>query len=274
MAAPATSLPQDHIAGWLSWLQIERNLAPSTVQAYQREITALCELGLPQTMTTDDLQKYLAKAGGKPSTIAGRIAALSSYYKFLGIIDARLDDPTAKGRLFRPKLPKLLPKPIPDVDRKIDQLPGPYRDIAIFILGAGVRISEACRVGWSRENPSEPDVTLPTPKAMTIFGKGSKDRRIPIPLEAREALDRLGGQIAVPGRQKRNIQRIFKKHDIKAHGLRHSMGCELGEAGADIRDIQQLLGHANANTTQGYVEYAMERLEEVQERRRKRRQGD
>jgi len=272
MAAPATSLPHDHIADWLSWLTIERNLAPSTIYAYQREITALCELGLPQTMTTDDLRKYLAKAGGKPSTIAGRIAAFASYYKYLLLNDHRKDDPTA--RLSRPKLAKLLPKPIPDVDTKINQLPGAYRDVAIFILGAGVRISEACRVGWSQENPSEPDVTLPTPKAMTFFGKGSKERRIPIPQEAREALDRLGGQIAVPGRQKRNIQRIFRKFGIKAHGLRHTMGCELGEAGADLKDIQTLLGHASSATTDGYVKYGLERLAAVQEKRRLRRRGD
>lgn len=239
---------------WLRWLKIERALLPSTISAYQRELRALWRhaRGNLASLTTQDLRDYLLAAGGGSSTIANRIAAMRSFYGFLVRAGLRDDDPTA--RLDRPKQRKGLPKPIENRDTVLAGLKPHHRHVAIVLLETGLRISEACNLA----------LPVPAPDEVIVKGKGAKDRIVLLTDKARHALDELGGHIPW---KPRTVQRWMQKVGVTPHRWRHTFACDLARSGADLGEIQDLLGHASPATTKVYAAYGVERLRRAHERR-------
>ncbi len=256
-------------------------LAPRTVEAYQRDLAALTSfLGHgPGEATTDDLERYLADLrarGLAPSTIARRTAALRSFYRHQVLLGARADNPAAELELprRRRKLPRTLSPG--EAMRLIDAAPGTtprsLRDRALveLLYGAGLRVSEALAV---EKNGVDLDQRL-----VRVVGKGNKERIVPLAHEATEALRRYlahgrpfldsrhrpelflnakGGALTRAGaflilRKLADVAGL-EPGRVHPHLLRHSFATHLLEGGADLRTVQELLGHADLATTELYT---------------------
>jgi len=238
-----------------------------------------------------DVRAYLADMrthGYTPSTIARKLASLRSFYKYLvrrGLIEA---SPLSSVRT--PKQQKRLPKCL-DVDQVRTLLSSPdtttpagARDRAILetIYSSGLRISEV--VALDLEDVDELSETL------RIRGKGKKERIVPLGEKALEAIrdylakrtdaaaspkrgplfvNKFGTRISV-----RSVRRIFEKYrklaglapDVSPHVLRHSFATHMLNAGADLRSIQEMLGHESLSTTQVYTHISHSQLKKVYDR--------
>lgn len=239
---------------YLTWLRVERGLLEGTVRAYARELCALATVvGQPEDVDAESLRSYIHERGGAPATVARRLAALKSFYSYLVRTGVRIDDPTEA--LSRPKVRRGLPRPIEDADLVLSKLDPQTRQIAVFLRETGLRISEACSVS----------VTVPVPDVLCIRGKGDRERLVLLSSDARVALEELGGRMPVGTR---TIQRRFRQAGFTPHRLRHTFGTELAASGADLGEIQELLGHASPATSRVYARYDLGRLRAAHERRR------
>ena len=289
------------IERFLDHLLVERGLSSHTIAAYRRDLARyaafLRERGISDArrVRDRDVAAHVAAVSasthgdGAPYRASSVVRALSSvraFHRFL-LREGQIDrDPTAG--VVRPKLPRRLPRPlsVDDVARLLAQ-PEPssaagLRDRAVLetLYGAGVRISEL--VGLDVD-----DVDLEE-GSVRVFGKGSKERDVPLGRYARDAigayLTRARPQIAGPrsrsalflnlrgGRLTRQgCAGILGKHaraarigtHVSPHTLRHSFATHLLEGGADVRVVQELLGHASVATTQVYTLVTKEHLREV-----------
>lgn len=246
-----------HIPSWLRYLRVERGLQTSTLDAYERELrsAARCVAAFPLGTTTADLRSWLHRAGGSPSTVGKRIAALRSFFRWLQRTEQREDDPSTM--LDRPRLRRGLPRPVEDLASRLLVLSPRMRSAALFFAETGLRLSEACAV----------DCPVPAPDALIVRGKGNKERLVPLTAAARAALDELGGRI---GCSARTLEREFKAAGFTPHRLRHTFATELIRGGADIGDVQMLLGHSSPATTTIYAQYNEPRLRRAVERRERR----
>lgn len=234
------------------YLRYEKGLTESTGKMYTRAVRDFFDFvgKEPDAVTDMDVRRWITTRGGAASSITCRLAALRAFYKSIGPTD-----PTQS--ISRPKRRFGMPRPIEDVEEKIAKLPPGYREIARLLLETGLRISEACSIR----------VALPVPDQLLIRGKGEKDRLVQLQPAAQEALTVLEGVVVIPGRSKRQIQRKFQQAGFKAHGLRHTFGCELAAANADIGEIQDLMGHSSPATTRIYAAYSTDRLRGALQRR-------
>jgi integrase/recombinase XerD len=289
------------IERFLDHLLVERGLSPHTIAAYRRDLARyagfLRERGVTDARRVGDrdVAAHVAAVSasthgdGAPYRATSVVRALSSIralHRFL-LREGEIErDPTAG--VVRPKLPRRLPHPlsVDDVARVLAQpdpsTPAGLRDRAVLetLYGAGVRISEL--VGLDVD-----DVDLEE-GSVRVFGKGSKERDVPLGRFARDAigayLTRARPQIARPrsrsalflnlrgGRLTRQgCAGILAKHAeaarigtrVSPHTLRHSFATHLLEGGADVRVVQELLGHASVATTQVYTLVTKEHLREV-----------
>jgi integrase/recombinase XerD len=239
---------------WLAWLKVERGLAPNTRRSYQRHVEALRGHygGRLEDLSTGELRLFLSEAGGGPASVLQRIAAFRSFFRFLLVAGARADDPTAV--LSRPKLPRSVPRPV-EQQQLIDlraQSPRGFL-IAVFLVGTGLRIGEAIEVRTG----------LPAPAELVVRGKGNKERRVPLLGPARQALEQLGGRLPWGVR---HTERIFRRAGFNPHRCRAAFACAMGDADVDLSVVQDLLGHASANTTRFYLKNSPRRLREGVER--------
>jgi integrase/recombinase XerD len=255
--------------------------APATVEAYRRDLSALTSLaGKPLAEASiEDLERCLAQLradGLAGTTIARRTAAARSFYKHLQLIGRRDDNPAAAIAL--PRRARPLPKTLSpgEVERLIDAASGTQprdlRDHALveLLYGAGLRVSEAVGLGRS-------GVDLDT-RLVQVVGKGGKERVVPIGRPAVEALRRYlsrgrpyldsrhrpelflnarGGPLTRAGaflilRRLAGEAGIEPKR-VHPHLLRHSFATHLLEGGADLRSVQEMLGHADLSTTELYT---------------------
>lgn len=276
------------ISDFLAHLAVERGASEHTLDAYRRDLAryerTLAELGVASAAraTREDViehQRRLFAAGYAPSTVERNMAAVRSFHRFCvreGIAEA---DPTA--RLPLPKVPSRLPEAISvdDAERLLSQPfpPGPvgYRDKAILevLYGCGLRVSEL--VGLDVR-----DVDL-AEGLVRVFGKGSKERLVPIGGYAAHAVSEYLAHGRPYLRAKRSAafadrsalfvnqrggrltrQAVFalvKRYgsraglDIHPHTLRHSFATHMLQGGADLRSLQEMLGHADISTTQIYT---------------------
>ena len=266
-------------------------LAPRTVDAYGRD---LCDLetflgGSPEDVSTDQLAAYVAqlRADGLASTtIARRVAALRSFFRYQVLLGARPDNPAAE--LDLPKRRRALPKTLSpgEVEKLIDAATGTtprtLRDRALveLLYGAGLRVSEA--VGLERAA-----IDLEG-RLVRCIGKGSKERIVPI---GREAVDSLRRYLSRgrPYLDKRHRPELFLNAQggaltragaflilrrlaetagldperVHPHLLRHSFATHLLEGGADLRSVQEMLGHADLATTELYTHVSDRRRREL-----------
>ena len=290
----APTAPSDaSVQEFLDYVLYERGMSANTVAAYGRDLsrytTFLMERGArPATAQEPDLQAYFAARGGDgaPASVARRTASIRAYYAYLVREDARADDPAA--RLRTPKKPQDLPRvlSVEEVERLFATIvpDGPLgqRDLAALELlyGCGLRASEL--VGL-REGDVDVEGGL-----LRCTGKGDKERVVPMGGQAAAALGRYlrgGRRELLRGRRRPELflnarggpltrqglayvlRRILCRADMlgqaSAHTFRHSFATHLLEAGADLRSVQEMLGHANVATTQLYTHVTVEHLREV-----------
>ncbi len=285
---------------FLVWMSAERGRARNTLQAYRRDLLQyqrwLHGRGLtPMSVTHADLTELVAerRAGdAATSSIARQIAAIRMLHRYLAVEQYRSDDPAA--RLDGVRVPAGIPKPLTEaqivslLDAVIGNEPIHRRDRAMLELAyaTGARVSEL--VGLSIGDIDFDD------SLVRVFGKGSKERIVPFGSAAATALDDWFGPSGrarmVPDRWKRrgDAEAIFlnqrggrlsrqgawlviKKYGERAgitdhlspHVLRHSCATHLLDHGADLRIVQEMLGHASISTTQIYTRVSQDRLWEV-----------
>jgi integrase/recombinase XerD len=273
------ALADPAVAGFLALLGARR--AASTVDAYRRDLADLAAFlrGSPAVADADDIAAWLAdlRARGQAGTsIARRAAAARAFYRHLVLIGARRDNPAAEVDLprRRSRLPRTLSPA--EVERLIDAAngttPRSLRDRALIELlyGAGLRVSEA--VGLERGA-----VDLDN-RLVRCVGKGDKERIVPLGREGAEALRRYMAR-GRPYLDRRHRAELFlnaqggaltrggaflilRRVALKAgldprrvhpHVLRHSFATHLLEGGADLRSVQEMLGHADLGTTELYT---------------------
>lgn len=280
---------------YIAWLQIERGSSPLTCSAYRHDIEAYasylekvyCIID-PDEITQEEVLAYLSsllEQGKSPATRERAISVLKGFHRFCIQEHFCKQDPT--GALAYPKKPLKLPDvlSIDQVDALMDTIPDDsalhIRDRAMLevLYGCGLRVSEL--VGLDRERLYLDDGFL------LVFGKGSKERMVPISglalswlerylAEARVVLYRSqkptgavflnsrGGRIS-----RQSVHKIvacagtaINVSSLHPHTLRHSFATHLLEGGADLRAIQDMLGHSDIATTQIYTHVHMQHLKE------------
>ncbi len=297
--APRVPLGQD-AEEYLSWLGVERGRAVNTLAAYRRDLLAyhahLASQGLALGQVDEAvIEGWLAAqraAGRRPASVARALVAVRGLHRFC-LDEGRAGvDPT--GDVSQPRVPQGLPKALSEAEVGVllaaatGDDPGTRRDRAILevLYGTGVRISEL--VGLSLG-----DLALEE-SMLRAYGKGSKERLVPVGRHARSSLIEwlapTGRGTFVPRRWARRgdadavflnarggrltrqgawaiVRRYGDKVDLGArlspHVLRHSCATHMLDHGADIRVVQELLGHASIATTQVYTRVSAERLREV-----------
>jgi integrase/recombinase XerD len=275
-AGPARDAELD---GFLALLAASR--AARTVDAYRRDLDDLTvRLGKPlQTATTEELERCLAELradGRSPATIARRIAAARTFFAHLVLLGRREDNPAAAIALprRRRKLPRTLSPS--EAERLIEAAAGTtpraLRDQALveLLYGAGLRVGEAVGLGKT-------DVDLEQ-RIVRATGKGAKERIVPVGRPAVEALRRYlaRGRPHLDRRRRPELflnakgggltragvflilRRLAEKAGLEPervhpHLLRHSFATHLLEGGADLRSVQEMLGHADLSTTELYT---------------------
>ncbi|HZU74689.1 MAG TPA: site-specific tyrosine recombinase [Acidimicrobiales bacterium] len=282
---------------FLSWLAVERGRAANTVAAYRRDLLAyhayLAERGLAPGDADEAVVagyvNHLRGAGRKPASVARALVSVRSLYRFRVGEGRAASDPT--NEVGGPRVPQGLPKALDEdeVTRLLAAVTGneplARRDRAILELlyGTGMRISELTGLSLG-------DLML-ADGLVRVFGKGSKERMVPVGSFARRALEDwlgAGGRDLVAPRRwarrgdaeavflnarggrlsRQGAWGIVRHYGSRAgladrltpHVLRHSCATHMLDHGADIRSVQELLGHASIATTQVYTRVSPERL--------------
>jgi integrase/recombinase XerD len=296
-----TELPLE-IEEFLSWLVAERGRAANTIAAYRRDLAAyhrwLTEhatslASVDETMLVEFVADRRA-SGAAASTVARQLAAVRMLHRYLVTEGERADDPTAD--LEGVRVPAGLPKPLSEaevtalLDAVVGDEPLARRDRALLELlyATGARISEACGLSMG-------DIDF-SGRLVRLYGKGSKERIVPFGRAAATALDDwfspAGRMLMVPAqwRRRSDAEAVFLnarggrlsrqaawavvkaygrragldgKAELSPHVLRHSCATHLLDHGADLRVVQELLGHASISTTQVYTKVSQERLWDV-----------
>lgn len=261
---------------YLDYLRHERGLASNTVDAYQRDLQDWFAFNRPLDVKGVTGWLTSRKSGGyKSSSLARRRAALSSFCRYLrrqGLIDQNPVTAAGRFRSVKAALPKTLDEH--EVARLL-QAPDTatlrgLRDAAVLdvMYCCGLRVSECAELRWHSLDLSGAWIR--------VIGKGDKERMVPLAASSIHLLTRMRNESIVPltksirvfGLTRSQIWRIVKRYSASAdlprhpspHWLRHSFATHLLNGGADIRIIQELLGHARITTTQVYTHVALDRL--------------
>ena len=282
----------DHFSDYLT---LEQGSSPRTLEAYRRDVERLVDYArskgvqTPTDVTSRTLREFvyhLKDLGLSPSSIRRNISAVRTYFRFLLADGVVVRDPSE--RLETPQRWRTLPDvlTVQEIERLLaaPTLDDPlvFRDRAMLELayGAGLRVSEWITLGVR-------DALLED-KLVRVFGKGSKERLVPIGRTAigavatylRELRPRLekgsgkgilflnarGEPLSRMGAWKilrRYVERAGITKDVSPHTLRHSFATHLLEGGADLRAVQEMLGHADISTTQIYTHVDREYLRQV-----------
>ncbi|MFL5402053.1 MAG: site-specific tyrosine recombinase XerD [Gemmatimonadales bacterium] len=283
------------LEGFRDFLALESGHSANTVESYLRDLRRLGEFAIsrgvrdPARLTRPHLRDFiylLKDLGLSPASIRRGVSAIRTYYGFLAGEGRVKDDPS--DRLETPRRGRTLPVTltVQEVESllaapKVDE-PLAWRDRALLELayGAGLRVSELCGLGLT-------DLLL-SENLVRIFGKGGKERLVPIGRSVigavsvylhtmRPELDRgkSKGRVLLNGRGqplsrvgawgivKRSTERAGITKRVTPHTLRHSFATHLLEGGADLRAVQEMLGHADLSTTQIYTHVDREYLRSV-----------
>jgi integrase/recombinase XerD len=285
--ADASSDPE--VEGFLALLAARR--APRTVEAYRRDLAHLGHrLGRPPaTATTDDLERYLAEQraeGLSSATVARRAAAIRAFFRHQVLLGVRGDNPAAE--LDLPRRSRRLPRTLSaaEAERLVEAAAGTAprdlrdRALAELLYGAGLRIGEALSL---ERGAVDLDGRL-----VRCIGKGNKERVVPIGRQAAEALRRYQAR-GRPYLDRRHRPELFlnarggpltragaflilrrlaakaglEPERVHPHLLRHSFATHLLEGGADLRSVQEMLGHADLATTELYTHVTDRRRREL-----------
>lgn len=288
------------IRAFIGFLRAEQRASPETLRNYASDLRQLHRFLLsrrlvsspidPSSLSSDAVRAYLQwldQKGGKPSSLARKLAAVRSFYRYLSRRGMVSSNPVDGMRT--PKQPKLLPRVLTkdDADALMTfpagQTVWSLRDRALLetLYSTGARVSElvALDIGDVRE-----------PEGLVrLQGKGRKERIVPIGEMALDAIRRYRVTLplqssGVPSRAlfcnqrggrltTRSVARIVTRYSsrlaggaVSPHTLRHSFATHLLDEGADLRSIQEMLGHASLSTTQRYTHVATDQLLAVYDR--------
>jgi len=287
------------IRAFIAFLRAEQRASPETLRSYASDLRQLHQFLLsrrlvsspvdPGSLSSDAVRAYLQwldQEGGKPASLARKLAAIRSFYRYL--MRRRLVSRNPVDGMRTPKQPKLLPRVLTkdDADALMNfpagQTVGALRDRALLetLYSTGARVAEVVALDIDDVRESDGLVRLQ--------GKGSKERIVPIGEVALDAIrryrqslpprfirasqgvfcNRRGGRLT-----SRSVARIVTKYSsrlaggaVSPHALRHSFATHLLDEGADLRSIQEMLGHASLSTTQRYTHVATDQLLAVYDR--------
>ncbi len=294
---------QDRIQSFLHYMSAERGSSKNTIDAYRNDLTRFAEFSdersangstpvaaINRELITDYIG-WLHDRSYAPATVARKVAAVKSFCGFLMDHGDLATNPTAA--VDSPRAPKPVPKPM--TTKEVDTLlreplrlstPEAIRDTGMLELmyATGMRVTELVSLNLESLHLS------PRPGYVRCMGKGEKERTIPVYNKALEAVERyldearprlLKGRaqeaLFVNRRGERLTRQGFwlilrgyaRKAQIETHvtphTLRHSFATHMLRGGASVRDVQELLGHANVSTTQVYTQLADGHLREVYE---------
>lgn len=294
------------LESFVQYMAVERGLAANTLESYERDLTAY--IGFLERAGVMDVQRvnqaaitgYLQdlRASGRASaTVSRNIASIRAFHSFLVREGVTEHDPAVD--LSSPKLARRLPR-VMTSEEVVHLLAQPAADSSIgvrdramleLLYATGLRVSELISLNVA-------DVNL-SASFLQCFGKGSKERIVPFgrlavravtdyvrqarahlvkdPAQTALFVNHVGDRLTRQG-----FWKIIKKYarqanieaEITPHTLRHSFATHLLENGADLRSVQEMLGHADISTTQVYTHVTHERLREVYTRAHPRAQGD
>jgi integrase/recombinase XerC len=277
-----------YIFDFLRYLKTEKNVSPNTERSYLSDLEQLFDfLGETDLSAVDHqvLRQFLAhlmKLKVRKSSIARKLSAIRSFFKYLNREGVLTKDPARLVATPRQekRLPALLT--VDDAQRLMEAAKGDddsgFRDRAVLetLYSTGVRAGEL--IGINHEDINRHD------RLIRIRGKGRKERIVPVGKRALEAIDAYSAQKSgrasssavftnASGKRltARTVQRILGNYRKKLglpqkaspHTLRHSFATHMLESGADLRAIQELLGHASLSTTQRYTHVNLDSLMET-----------
>ncbi len=279
-----------YIAQYLEYLEAERGLSQNTIDAYRRDLSSFCDF-LTEVEKVEDLEKIkrnhinyfikeLHEKNYSPTSVTRKIAAIRGWFRWLFANEIVSNDPSLSIEL--PKLRKTLPKvvSVSEIEKILASSLSEIETVMMELLyGTGLRVSELAGLELNNIELSS--------KYIRCVGKGSKERIIPIGekaksavlkylkkrellmkkfrLETKRFLVKDNGKLMTRQDVYVFIKRqgeLLKKH-ISPHTLRHSFATHMLENGADLRVVQELLGHSDVSTTQLYTHVSKKRLKEV-----------
>lgn len=278
---------RQRVEDYLAVLTAERGLSPNTTAAYRRDLDQYLRFLAgrePDPMLVDEYLGFLSEQNYARSTITRKVAAVRGFHRFELVEGVAVSDPTAL--IDPPKRGETLPKAL-TVDETLSLLdsiqpvdPQARRDSALleFMYATGARVSETVQVELT-------DLDL-IDRVVLLTGKGRKQRLVPLGASAVASIqrwlpDRLeiarrtdavflnlrGGRLSRQGVfdivRKRARHVGIPPERISPHVLRHSAATHMVEGGADLRTVQEMLGHANVSTTQIYTKVSPQHLLEV-----------
>lgn len=285
-----------HIDEFLSYLELERGLSPTTRSSYQQDLALFAQflrqrrIGSWARVQALHVREFLQalRVNRTPTTVARKLAAVKGFFKFLEAQQVIARSPTAfieTPRLWR-RLPQTLN--VEEVERLLGSIKAEglgLRDVAMLemLYGTGLRVSELLSLNLTHCNIDA--------GFLRCIGKGNKERIVPLGRAATRALVRyLNTERALLVARRADVQALFVNRRgarltrqrvwqvlrryakaglitkaIGPHTLRHSFATHLLERGADLRTVQELLGHANISTTQRYTHVDRARLKAVHE---------
>jgi len=283
---------EDTLAAWEAHLRVERHASPHTLRAYLsdvRQLLAFAQCGAAD-VEPSTIRHWLRTLDGEAerTSIARKLAAVRAFFRFLLDTKRLARDPAAA--IGTPKTVRKLPAhlTLDDVDRLLvtppaDRLLG-LRDRAFLELlySSGLRVGELVGLDW--EDVDEESASV------RVLGKGRKERVVPVGRPALRALAAYAAALVEAGRAcrpgpifrnarggrltSRSVARLMERWVLASgtatkatpHALRHTFATHLLGAGADLRAIQELLGHASLSTTQRYTHVDLRRLMEAYDR--------
>ncbi len=288
---PSRSAGVDALDAYAAHLRTERHASPHTVRAYRSDLRQFLDVaGTLARIRPDTIRHWLRTLDGtaQRSSIARKLAAVRSFLRYC-VETGRLAADPSSG-IATPKTRRTLPThlTLDQVDRLLatpdaERLAG-GRDRAIFevLYSAGIRVSELTGLDWA-DVDAEAGV-------VRVLGKGRKERVVPIGRPALKALEAYRAACTAAGMAvqqgpvfrnlrggrltSRSVARLMERHVLASgapgkatpHALRHTFATHLLGAGADLRAIQELLGHASLSTTQRYTHVDLRRLMEAYDR--------
>lgn len=284
----------DFIGEFLRELEIQQNCSPHTVRAYRRELERLrgsltgdepsATVDWPK-VSTDELRRFLADRSEQVGrrSLGRTVSVVRSFFSYLRRTGASEGNPASV--IGVPKFSKTLPRYLSEgdletvlSDREVIDEAG-ARDLALLELlyGSGLRAAETVGLDWA-------DVSVDERRVHVRAGKGNKDRIVPMSRAARDALRALSAVQTTSGTSRGSAQPVFRNQrgtrlavrsvgrivnaameraglpPMNPHALRHSCATHLLDDGADLRSIQDLLGHASLTTTQKYTHVSLSHL--------------
>jgi integrase/recombinase XerD len=272
-------------------LTLQARRSPRTLDAYRRDLAALRAFLDKDVadVTSGELESWVASMraeGLAASTIARRVSAVRAFFRHLVLIGTRDENPAASLQL--PRRARTLPRALSPaeterlIDAAVGSTPRALRDRALveLLYGAGLRVSEA--VGLEKNGVALED------RVVRVLGKGDKERLVPLGRPAAEAVRRYlalgrphldrryrpelflnarGGALTRAGAflilRKLADRAGLEPGRVHPHLLRHSFATHLLEGGADLRSVQEMLGHADLGTTERYTHVSDRRRREV-----------